>query len=218
MIYAEDIINRVIQQHSCCKVWTVPLSSLDMREKKFFDEIAPTSKTAIILGHHIVTKAEWTWYIKEDGSEHCSADDHTANVCEQLKHALEKYGFRTQVVSYPGESGLQFRFVAQAAGAGEIGINAFLLHPEWGPWIHLRVLATDATSIVKIISHARVCNACGICISECPSGAIQHDSFDGLRCRSYRKAKGEYVPFGLERELRYCTICADVCPIGQKPC
>ncbi len=213
----KTIIEKILHRHPCFRVWTISLSLLAPREKEFFDEFAPVSQTAIILGHHIITKAEWTWHINDDGSEHCDADDHAANVCEQLKYALEKHGFPTEIVTYPGESGLQFRFVAQAAGAGEIGINAFLLHPRWGPWIHLRVLVTDAISKVKTFSHPQVCNACGICTSECPAGAIRHGSFDGLLCRSYRQAKGEYVPFGLERELRYCTICASCCPVGRKP-
>ena len=118
---------------------------------------------------------------------------------------------------YPGESGVQFRSVAQSAGAGRIGINVFLLHPFWGPWIHLSVLATDAPSRNRPVCHAPVCNSCGACITECPAGAIRQDSFDGLLCRRYRKEKGEYLPVGRERELRYCTICADICPIGRKP-
>lgn len=207
----------MIQQHPCCAAWTIAISSLAVRERRFFDEFAPSSKTALVLGHHVVKKEEWRWFAQENGSEHCVADDHTKNVCEQLKHVLEARGFRTEIVPYPGESGLQFRFVAQAAGAGEIGMNAFLLHPKWGPWIHLRILATQAPSKVKSISLTPVCNACGACVSACPAGAIQHNSFDGLLCRRYRKAKGEYVPFGPKQELRYCTICADVCPIGQKP-
>lgn len=217
MIYVEDIINKIIQKHPCCEVWTIPCSLLAEREKNFFNEFAPTYKTAIVLGHHIVTKDEWTWYVDENNQEHCDADDHAEKVCEQLKQALEMYGFQTKIVPYPGESGLRFRFVAKAAGAGEIGINAFLLHPKWGPWIHLRVLTTDASSMIKSVSCNQVCNACNTCISDCPAGAIQYNSFDGLLCRNYRKAKGEYVPFGSKRELQYCTICADVCPIGQKP-
>jgi epoxyqueuosine reductase len=217
MICVEDIIKKVIQRHPCCEIWTIPFSLLEIQEKEFFNEFSSTFETAIVLGHHIVTKDEWKWFTDENDQEYCNADSHTKNVCEQLNKELEIYGFQTKIVPYPGESGLRFRFVAQAAGAGEIGINAFLLHPEWGPWIHLRILITNASSMIISILHKQVCNACNICIFECPSDAIQVNSFDGLLCRNYRKAKGEYVPYGPERELKYCTNCADVCPIGQKP-
>jgi epoxyqueuosine reductase QueG len=55
------------------------------------------------------------------------------------------------------------------------------------------------------------------CVEACPAGAIQDDTFDGLLCRSHRQAKGEYTPVGPKRELRWCMICAQCCPIGERP-
>jgi epoxyqueuosine reductase len=217
MNYAENIIKEAIRMYPCCEAWAIPFSLLGAQEKNFFNEFASTFKTAVVIGHHITTKAEWTWYMDENSNEHCGADNHTGEVCGHLREAFGEYGFQAGIVPYPGESGLRFRFVAWAAGAGDIGMNAFLLHPEWGPWIHLRILATDAPSRINQLSRRKVCKACGACISSCPSNAVRADSFNGLLCRGYRKAKGEYIPFGPERELRYCTICADVCPVGRRP-
>jgi epoxyqueuosine reductase len=214
----EDVVKAIVDPLACCDVWTVSVTALDRREAEFFHGFMSMAKTAIVLGHHVVTEEEWQWYVTEKGTEHCAADDHAKEVSEGLQQALETRGFSTEVVPYPGESGLQFRFVAQAAGAGVIGMNAFLLHPEWGSWIHLRVLATEAaTGTKRVGQYAQVCNACGVCISACPAGAVQDTCFDGLQCRRYRRAKGEYVPVGPQRELRWCTICAQCCPIGDKP-
>ncbi len=213
----DEMINQVIQQVPCCSVWTIPIESLNVREKEFFHRNAPGFKTAIILGHHILKRSEWKWQLQENHSEFCNADFHTMSVCEQLKKEIEKYGFQTMVVPYPGESGLKFRFAAEAAGAGEIGTSAFLLHPTWGPWIHLRALATEADTIVRPISRLSVCIRCGKCVASCPASAIRNDTFSGLTCRGYRMAKGEYIPSGPENELKYCMVCADVCPIGSKP-
>jgi epoxyqueuosine reductase QueG len=217
VMLAEDILQPVLRKNPCCSAWTILTSSLREREMNFFARFLPDAKTAVVLGHHITTKDEWKWYVDEDGSEHCSADDHAANVCGQIKDALGVQGYRAGIVPYPGESGLQFRAVAEAAGAGRIGMNVFLLHPLWGPWIQLRVLATDAPSRFRPVCRGPVCTRCGECISACPAGAIREDSFEGLQCRRYRTEKGEYLPSGPERELRYCSICADVCPIGKKP-
>lgn len=218
MPHCEDIVKTVVEPLVCCDVWTVSVKDLDRRETEFFRGFMPSAKTAVVLGHHVVTEEEWQWYATEDGGERCAADDHAKGVCEATKETLKAHGFATEVAPYPGESGLQFRFVAQAAGAGAIGTNAFLLHPEWGPWIHLRVLATEAPSGKKRVGeNVQVCNACGACISACPAEAIQETRFDGLQCRSHRRAKGEYIPFGPRRELRYCAICAQCCPIGNKP-
>jgi epoxyqueuosine reductase QueG len=127
-------------------------------------------------------------------------------------------GYVTELVPYPVKSGLQFRFVAQAAGVGEIGTNAFLFHSTWGPWVHLRVMATTADlDIHPQFSGNELCDQCDLCITECPAEAILKEDFDGLRCRSYRKAKGEYEPYGPNRQYQYCKICALVCPKGPKP-
>ncbi len=213
----EDIVKAIAEPLACCDVWTVSVQDLDRREEEFFQGFMPIARTAIVLGHHVATEEEWQWYAAENGEEHCAADDHAKEVCEDLQQVLRAHGFSTEVVPYPRESGLQFRFVAQAAGAGAIATNAFLLHPEWGPWIHLRVLATEAPAATRRGVCAPVCTACGVCVSACPAGAIQDTRFDGLLCRSHRRAKGEYMPVGLKQELRWCTICAQCCPIGERP-
>lgn len=217
-LYSEDIVKAIVEPLACCDAWIVSVEDLDNREGEFFRGFMPTAKAAVVLGHHVVTEEEWQWYAAENGSEHCAADDHAKEVCKGLQQALKAGGFSTEVVPYPRESGLQFRFVAQAAGAGAIATNAFLLHPAWGPWIHLRVLATEAAAATKRIGEcAPVCNACGACVEACPAGAIQDALFDGLRCRRYRQSQGEYTPVGDRHELRYCLICAQCCPIGDKP-
>ncbi len=214
----EDIAKAVINPFACCDVWIVSIKDLDVREAGFFKGFMPKAQTVVVLGHHVVTEEEWQWYATGDGGEHCAADDHAAAVCDVMQQALRAHGFSTEIVPYPRESGLQFRFLAQAAGAGAIGTNAFLLHPEWGPWIHLRVLATEApTERKKVGERAQVCNACGACVAACPARAIKEAMFDGLRCRSHRLAKGEYIPVGPRRELRWCAICAQCCPIGERP-
>src|SRR4030042_3436314 len=40
----------------------------------------PMARTAIVLGHHVVTEEEWQWYATEIGGEHCGADDHAKEV------------------------------------------------------------------------------------------------------------------------------------------
>ena len=177
----------------------------------------PKARTAIALGHHVTMKSEWVWYRAADGSERCDADDHAAELCHLIKEKLELQGFPTKIVPYPEESGLQFRFAAQSAGLGSIGKNAFLLHHEWGPWMHLRVIATEASFEVDFHSMDSICIECGECVEACPAKAITDESYDGLACRAYRQSKGEYRPFGPQRELKYCEICAQVCPIGVGP-
>jgi epoxyqueuosine reductase QueG len=218
MAAIEDVIADLMLTWPCCVLATAYINELQERERLFFSEFMPQAKTALVIGHHITTEDEWTWFATDDDSERCDADDHTREVCIRLGDELARSGFQTRVVPYPQESGLQFRFVAEAAGVGEIGSNAFLFHPAWGSWVHLRVMGTTASLRIRPSAAGdQLCDQCLLCVSECPAGAIAEDSFNGLQCRSFRKALGEYVPVGPEREFRYCKICANVCPKGARP-
>jgi epoxyqueuosine reductase QueG len=213
-----ESIQKLVQAWSCCTVASVRVAGLMDREKNFFEDFMPEAVTAIALLHHVTTEEEWTWYATSDGRERCAADDHLRDLALAIKDALEKEGHDAELVKYPGTSGLQFRFVAEAAGLGSIGTNAFLFHPVWGPWVHLRVMGTTAEIELRPkLSGDQFCNECGLCISECPAQAISDGSFKGLQCRSYRKAKGEYNPHGSDGLLPYCKRCILICPKGKQP-
>lgn len=202
----------------CCNLAAVPIQALAERERKFFASFMTDAATAIVMAHHVVTEEEWTWYSPVGSQERCDADDHLRGVCEAIKGQLAQEGYQANLVKYPTQSGLQFRFVAEAAGLGRIGTNAFLFHPEWGPWVHLRVMGTTAELDLRPeLSGDQFCDACGLCISECPAQAISQDNFEGLRCRSYRRARGEYEPHGPRGLLPYCLGCVWVCPKGKQP-
>jgi epoxyqueuosine reductase len=202
----------------CCNLATVPVRALAERERQFFATFMPDAVTAIVVAHHVVTEEEWTWYLPAGTQERCDADDHLRGVCEAIRDRLTQDGHQTKLVKYPTQSGLQFRFVAQAAGFGKIGTNAFLFHPEWGPWVHLRVMGTTAELDLRPeLSGDQLCDSCGLCVSECPASAISEDNFEGLQCRSYRKTQGEYEPQGPRGLLPYCLRCVWVCPKGGQP-
>jgi len=217
MQYTEQILQPFIEAYSCCEFRAVSVRNLPSREKSVINNFMQEANTAIVIGHPIRARREWRWFAGGERGEHCEADDHTERVIREIIRTFSDRGYETKSLPYPEECGLQFRYVARAAGMGELGWNAFLLHPQWGPWIHLRVLVTQAATSCTHRDVESVCTNCGACIDSCPAGAITAGSFNGLQCRAYRKQKGEYIPFGKSRELRYCEICAEVCPIGKKP-
>ena len=214
-----QIFKSLEQKYPCCHLAALAVHDLPEREEKFFRDFMPEAVSAVVVYHHIVDIKTWTWYQTLDGSERCDANDHASEVCGQIKDQLHTQGLQCKVVPYPDISGLQFRYVAQATGLGQIGNSAFLLHPEWGPWVHLRVLATTAPT-EKISSSTKdsknTCTNCNKCIENCPAGAFA-DGFDGLVCRKFRRQRGEHIPVGTERIYQWCLTCALVCPIGEKP-
>lgn len=216
--HLQNILDQAMLVWPCCQLGAVSIQNLAERERRFFATFMPEATAAVVVCHHIATVEEYTWYQPAEGSERCDADDHSLEVCIDLQDRLDGYGFQSRIVDYPGESGLQFRFVAQAAGLGRIGRNAFLLHPVWGPWVHLRVLGTTAPLEGCASSGlAEVCCECNRCVDACPAGAITEDDFEGLQCRAYRQAKGEYTPVGEAQVYHWCKTCAQVCPIGDQP-
>ncbi|MDY6965177.1 MAG: hypothetical protein SVM80_04300 [Halobacteriota archaeon] len=131
-----EILRRLNDQYPCCQFGSIPIDSLLDREKDFFHSFMPDAVSALLVAHHIVTMEEWRWYQSSEGSEgheRCDADDHAFDLCRRIEEALKEEGFETMIVPYPHESGLQFRYVAQYSGIGQIGKSAFLIHPKWGP-------------------------------------------------------------------------------------
>jgi epoxyqueuosine reductase QueG len=212
------IFKELGQKYPCCHLAGIPIRHLPKREQHFFRKFMSDAKSAIVVGHHVVTESEWTWYQTPEGSERCDADNHALEVCKEIKNELERHRFQCNIVHYPGISGLQFRSVAQAACLGQIGKNAFLLHLKWGPWIHLRVLATAAQTAwnPSLTQKPRnVCRNCSKCVENCPAKAFEH-GFNGLLCRKFRESKGEYTPIGREQVYKWCITCALICPLGEK--
>ena len=220
-----EIFERLKKDYPCCQFAQISIHNLYEKEKDFFKSFMPDAVSAISVAHHIVAENEWTWYQPQEGLERCDADDHTFGVCNRIKDELENRGFKAKIVPYPNETGLEFRNVAKYSGIGQIGKNAFLIHPDWGPWVHLRVIATDANSdaktqakMVSILENTpnEICGDCMKCIDSCPAGAFKN-GFNGLICRKYRKDNGEYTPIGQDQVYKYCKICASVCTLGKNP-
>ncbi len=197
----------------CCDMRVIPPEYLYTKERLFIQKFMPEANTVIVLGHHIITAEEWIW--REEDGYRCDADDHMTKVINDLIGLLPDQ--KSRLVPYPYESGLQFRFVAQAAGLGQIGKNSYLLHPDWGPWIHLRVFASTASIADNSGEvYKNICEKCEKCVKVCPAGAFD-SGFDGIKCRKYRKSLGDYKPVGKDRIHRGCKLCALVCKTGKKP-
>ncbi len=114
---------------------------------------------------------------------------------------------------------ISLRHAAQLAGIGRIGWNAMLLTPDFGPRVQLGAVLTDAPLPTHRELAENPCNQCGICIAQCPSGALRkptppatHESVDRGKCLAFRRQHGGRSPLGYPCS---CGICRAVCPIGK---
>lgn len=201
---------------SCCEVGFIDLSDCSLNEQAIIKELLPETNTIIVLFHHIKTSLEWVWYPHEAERNYvtCGADLHSKNVINNIAQCLNDEGYISSLVPYPGTCGLRMKVFAEKTKFGEIGDNFLFLHKTWGPWVHLRLLLTDAQFEAKPIVKNNVCIHCGKCIVACPANAIKAGTFDGIACSNYQTSQYNGVKDNYEWK---CEVCARVCPIGIQP-
>ena len=107
------------------------------------------------------------------------------------KHALHSRGIIAERANSDLIGKVSFRQLAVLGGLGTIGRNTFLLHPEYGPNVVLGVVLTDIDLLPDEPLTREFCMDCGMCINECPAGAIGDDFFDRWKCKNRRKALGK---------------------------
>ena len=105
---------------------------------------------------------------------------------------------------------------AARAGIGFYGKNTVLITRNYGSWVVLGTLVTDAV-IESSAPLALDCGSCRLCIDACPTDALEEAGvLDSTRCLSYwTQAPGpipEEYREPLETQVYGCDICQDVCP------
>ncbi|MBP7049695.1 MAG: tRNA epoxyqueuosine(34) reductase QueG [Phycisphaerae bacterium] len=104
--------------------------------------------------------------------------------------------------------------LAVRAGLGFIGKNHLLIHPQLGPQVLLGELVTTAE--LKPDEPGRGdCGDCDLCLSACPTGALQRDGFlDTRRCIS---CLTQYGPPPASGDWLFgCDECLLACPHHQR--
>ena len=217
MILRMDELSGILP--SCCTMRAVGIGKFLPAEKSRMLEMLPGTRTVLVIGHHIRESLEWVWFPSdsEKNGSTCAADLHTKSVAEKMSCILKSHGYSQYIVPYPGRSGLLFKNVATQAGLGQRGDNFLLLHPEWGPWIHLRVVLTSATvaPAPQVSGERGICTHCGQCRTSCPGKAIGDGTFDAELCdRTQAERAGTS---GLPGYPFKCEICLRSCPVGRQP-
>jgi epoxyqueuosine reductase len=81
---------------------------------------------------------------------------------------------------------INHKTIAAIAGLGGIGLNRLLITPEFGPFVRLGTIVTDAVLSADRPLTENPCDQCGLCQDACPVKAIQEDgSLDYRACASH---------------------------------
>ncbi len=215
LLDVQELLNLV---PSCCNIGFADIGSYTEEEQSRLFEVLGTAKAVIVVGHHIKESLEWSWFRfeAERNNNTCAADLHIKGVMEKVSQRLELEGYKSIILPYPGRCGMLFKNLAAKTGMGQVGDSFLFLHPLWGPWIHLRVLVTEAEiSVLNNSLDKDICIHCGRCISSCPGNAIGYGTFDGNKCNEAQAEEAKKL--SVEGYIFKCEKCARVCPVGNIP-
>jgi len=201
----------------CCRIGFAAVDAYKDSEREQIETRLPGTETVIAIAHHIQDSLEWTWlkFPAARGGETCPADMHCLTMAERIANKLGTLGFRSDIVPYPGICGLMFKTLAIPAGLGALGDNFLFMNAEWGPWMHLRIVLTDAEIQYAPQTTDSGCTHCGKCMAVCPVQAIASNGFNGLACRTCMRETAVRVCDG--SYVYECEECLRACPIGQPP-
>ena len=107
------------------------------------------------------------------------------------------------------EAVFSYKHAGQAAGLGKIGWHSLLITPDFGPRVRLSCCLTEATLEPTSIKMTVECDSCGICLDNCPAGALTKPqdgelyAINKFACSSFRNASGS------------CSECMRLCPEGR---
>ena len=139
-----------------------------------------------------------------------------------IRH-LNKLGYQT--VLEPDL--LSKKRMAQMGGIGSFGKQSLIIHPEYGPWIRLRSILTDAELIPTKPYTEDLCGKCDKCVKSCPVGALTPFKVDPDKCllgmrwetrysEQYKELYLRHNPLLTENTWKMCNTCQQACPIGRE--
>jgi 8-oxo-dGTP diphosphatase len=179
----------------------------------------------VVVAQHVDDPAQRVVYTRDDNHSGAKistrfVDALLRNACWRVAEVLRDGGYKAAITrnNHYGDDGprhnISYKKAAGLAGLGGVGKHMMLLHPQWGPWVSLRLVLTNAPLPADQPFTGTSCINCGKCIEACPIGALSEAGIDAERCRN-RPISTE-LPFSPMGKIS-CEACMRACPIGMSP-
>jgi epoxyqueuosine reductase len=187
--------------------------------------------SVVVLAQHIVDPVQLVRFYasgiyRESRVATSFADAMLKDACRRAADMLRAAGYEAAVprslrYGYSDtRHNIQYKKAAVLAGFGAFGRNQLVIHPEWGPWLMLRTVITDAPLPAGAPIEFSPCEDCGQCLEACPSGALSQDGISRDVCDrvvGYRGAESTSVVRLSAHGQINCEECLRACPLGEAP-
>lgn len=211
-------MNEISPLWGICSFESIKENLIDCRAK---NRLPQSAKTVVVACFPYLLDEET--YKGSNISKYAVVTDYHEVVLNRLKKACDKLHKEfpeNSFVPFADNSPIPEVRAAAFAGLGVKGMNSLLITEKYGSYVFIGEIVTDLETDCAE-SKIRSCIGCKKCISVCPSGALDCESFSRELCLSeITQRKGELN----EKELELikscgcvwgCDICQDTCPMNK---
>ena len=224
-----DTIKSLAGASTADLIGIAPGSEFSAEELGALGEAFGQVNSLVVLAQHITDPVQRVTF--RTGSDYrgsrvvtCLADAMLRDACWRVAHTLEASGWKAALArnlrygaSDPRHR-ISYKKAAVLAGLGALGKSQLLIHPEWGPWIWLRVVVTDARLAPDAPIDFSPCEGCSRCIEACPVGALSPDGIDRDICEKVAEMPQSPIVLSLSPHGHInCEECLRACPVGTAP-
>jgi len=194
-------------------------------EQNFFDRISyakntlPTATSIIMLG---VYAYDETAVYRNTYQELRGKTARIYSYYPVIRHIAEKLTAFLRNLGYNAMHGqnVPLKYVADRIGLGCYGKNGILMTKEYGSYIALRNVLTDAPLEPDEFTRTSFCQDCDLCLKACPTGALYAPYRVNPRlCLNPISRREDYISPEIRSKMQNwisgCDICQEVCPANR---
>jgi epoxyqueuosine reductase len=187
-------------------------------ERYWFEEF----RSKVVGDRVIVVIFEQAWAATQEvpnyhyqGAEFVAYGELYERACE-LAEVLIQHGYKVAMPDNPsGGHGINIHFAIEA-GLGQLGMNGQLLTPHAGSRLRMMTLNTDAPlpfGAPVDFGITGLCEECGVCARNCPSGAIRRRAAMHRGVYKWKINTERCIP--VVSQADGCAACMRVCPVQK---
>lgn len=185
-------------------------------------DIMEDAKSVVILGYHVWDDILEVALRKRESWVYPGYFP-LSTITREVAFYLEKKGYKATA----SPSRLPYKRLAQLAGFGAFGKNSLIINPDFGPWIRLGAVLTNAEIVVDKPFEEDLCGDCENCIEACPVNALTPYNVDSEKClvgihlsdqkipNRDLKILSRYEPAITRNSHLMCMECQKACKFGR---